>query len=275
MNKKVLFEIMELTQECLVKFWQKDCNVFLKYMSSDVTLIGAQKNQFVRGYNEAEKYIKEVVKEMKNCTLTSQEVFVANNSGKCCTIAGRYIATTDIDTGINLKAQQRFTFVWEIKRNENVTEPEIKLIHISNPIGELKVDENEAFVNKIGEMANKYLNEKIEYIKHENQISVYDTKNILRFISVFDIEYAESNKRTVLIYTTNGIINAKIKWTDFLEITGANLIKVHRNYAVNPIYILFISKNTLELKSGASIPIPVKKQKEVYESIIKYNGMKK
>ena len=273
MNKETLDKITMLTRECLVKFWQKDCEIFLKYMSSDVIWIGAQKNQFIRGYDEAAKNIKSIVREMKKCSLTCQEFFAASNSGKCCTIAGRYIATIESENDAPLKAQQRVTFVWELTKDENIIKPEMKLIHISNPIGELSVDSDENFVNKIGEMAYRYLNDKIEYIKNEKQISVYDTDNNLRLISVFEIEYAESNKRSVLIYTTKGVIDAKIKWADFIKATDTSLIKVHRNYAVNPAYVMYINKNTLIMKSGAGIPIPKKKTKDVYDNIMKYNGM--
>ena len=271
MNKGALDEIIKLTQKCITEFWNKNSGPMTEYMAWDVLWIGAQRNQFITGREEAKKDVERVVSEMISCTLSCQEFFAVSNRGSCCTIAGRYIATTN--EGAPLRAQQRFTFVWEMAKDKVERRPEIKLIHISNPIGELRADKDESFVNKIGEMTSKYLRDKIEYIKKDKQLYFYDKKNNVRFISAFEIEYAESNKRTVIIHTTENIFEVKIKWSDFLKMTEGMLVQTHRNYAVNPMYISAINKTSIVMLKGDVIPVPVKKAKEVYEKIREFNNI--
>ncbi len=57
------------------------------------------------------------MKELKPCHLHHQEFYAARNAGKTCTIFGRYLTTTDNETGYYLQLQQRGSFVWEILKN--------------------------------------------------------------------------------------------------------------------------------------------------------------
>lgn len=270
MNNKNIEEIISLTRKCLVRYWQNDYEFALNYFDKDIIWIGATKEQFMQGIETVRADFEKVSKELKPCHMLNQQFLVADRSGNGCTIAGRYLVTTDNTADIILQAQQRCTFVWKIYQNK----PKIVLCHISNPIGEMKLCENESFPNQLGKTSFDYLNLQIENAKNTtNTLNICDTKGAIRFISPSEIEYAESNKRTVTVHTLEETFEAKIKWNDFLNNMEKYLIQVHRNYAINRNYISLIGKQSIVMKSGDHIPIPLKKSNTIIEKIINENNL--
>ena len=85
-------------------------------------------------------------------------------------IRGKYLVTTDPEEKFFLSAQQRCTFVWENTGNGL----QISHIHISNPIGELKIAEDEAFPDTMGKMASHYMKEEILRLTSDRKLSVCD-----------------------------------------------------------------------------------------------------
>lgn len=118
MNKQMLQEILELSQECLARFWQMDPEFVIRYFDKNIVWIGSAKSQYADTYEDAVKDFREIIQELKPCHLSHQEFTVAQNVGNACTIVGRYITTTDDNVGYFLQAQQRCTFVWEMKEGE-------------------------------------------------------------------------------------------------------------------------------------------------------------
>lgn len=92
------------------------------------------------------------------CIIANGEFNVVQNQGTSCTICGRYLVQTSPEADYFLQAEQRCTFVWELISDT----PKIRHMHVSNPMGELKIADGSRFVNEIGQMAKKYLEEKIQ-----------------------------------------------------------------------------------------------------------------
>lgn len=266
MTREKLKSVIELTKECLEKYWQNDYNFVVDYLCEDATWIGANQSQFMQGKNEIKNDFEKISKELKKCHLLNQEFYVADNSGNCCTVVGRYLVTTDKNQNVFLQTQQRCTFVWKIIDNKF----KIKLINVSNPIGEMKLTDKESFPNNIGKIVMKHFNSELDkYKQNTKKLTFYDIKNRLRVINVDDIEYAESAKRNVIIYTNEESIIIKNKWKDFLSSVENILVQVHRSYAININNLSIIDEREIILKNGVTIPIPYKKRNEIKEMIKK------
>ena len=95
MTKKNIDEVMRLTQECLTRYWQLDIDYIISLCDEDVVWIGALQSEFTMGKDAFIEDLTAVKKELKPCHLVSQEYVVAQNAGTACTIAGRYLVTTD------------------------------------------------------------------------------------------------------------------------------------------------------------------------------------
>lgn len=262
MNRKTLQEVVQLTQECLARYWQLDPEYVLDYCDDNVVWVGSIQSQFMEGKDAVTQDFQNSMRELKPCHLLGQEFIIAQNTGNACTIVGRYLTTTDDEVEYFLQVQQRCTFVWE-QTGDGL---KIKHIHISNPMGELKVAEGKLFVNELGKMAGEYLMNHIRTMQEKKQIIVTDKNDIIHFLVLSEVVYVDANGRDCIIHTVQGEhINARMSITNFLAAAGENFISVHRSYVVNKTYISNIKKYEIIMLDGSRIPIPIKKYKEVRE----------
>ena len=99
MNNQALQDIIKLTQECLSRYWQKDCEFVLQYFDKDVLWVGSIQYQFLSGFEAAADDLRQSVKDFPPCHLLKQEFTAVQNCGNACTIVGRYLTTTDESVG--------------------------------------------------------------------------------------------------------------------------------------------------------------------------------
>ncbi len=265
MNKQMLQEIIGLTQECLVRFWQMDPEFAISYFDRNIVWIGSAQSQYADTYEETVKDFREIIKELKPCHLSHQEFTVAQNAGNACTIVGRYVTTTDENVGYYLQAQQRCTFVWEVKQGE----AKIKHCHISNPMGELRLAKGEKFVNALGEMTKKFWMSKLHSIQSKRKIVVTDNQDMTYFLLPSEILYANAVGRYCIIYTTDGKeIYNRDGIADFAEKAGESFSVVHRSYVINNMYISAIHPYEITMYGGSRIPVPKKRYQEIKKNLI-------
>lgn len=264
MNKKTLQDIIRLSQECLSRFWQLDAEFAIRYFDRNILWIGSAQSQYAEGYEEAAKDFRDIMREIKPCHLLRQEFSVVQNAGSACTIAGRYLTTTDDAVAYFLQAQQRCTFVWEIVKGE----PKIKHCHISNPLGELQVAAGEKFPNAIGETAKKYWTYRLKAAQDQRRIVVTDSRDVVHFLLPSEVVYVAASGRNSVIYTMSGReIAARMSISDFLTAAGDGFSTVHRSYALNGAYISRIQKYEVIMANGSAIPIPERRYREIREEL--------
>lgn len=264
-------ELVRLTQQCWEHYWRLDLNFMLDYCDEKVTWIGAEQNEFIRGLEDVKQNFADLRLHLRSCHLLNQEFYVTQNSKNTCTVIGRYFVTTDETNDYFLQAQQRCTFVWEMKDNAY----KIMHIHVSNPMGELKVAKGERFVNTIGYMANRYLEENFKKRFFGSQITVMDVNGAVRFIYLSEIIYVKAQRNDLSIVMTNEQIDVKMNITEFMELANQEFLKVHRSYAINTDYMSKMERYTITMKNGEQIPIPMKKYNEIRDEMIKmHNSIK-
>lgn len=254
MTNKTVNHVIEITQESLSRFWQRDYEFGLQYFSEDITLVGSLQEQFVQGADNVKEILYQTTLQMPPCHLMEQEFLVAQNCGTTCTIVGRYLTTTDDTADYFVQSQQRCTFVWEMAGGEL----KIRHTHISDPLGQLKLEEGELFVNKIGKMATEY-----------RRIIARSKSNTVYFLSYAEIMYVSAMGREIEIYT-NGKKNimAQMSISDFMQETNGAFLPIHRSYVVNPMYVFRIQQFQVVLSDGTSLPIPAKRYTEVRDMLM-------
>ncbi len=73
MNRQALQEIMQLSQECLTRFWQLDPEFVISYFDRDILWIGSAQSQYTEGYEKTVEDFRGIMKELKPCHLLMQE----------------------------------------------------------------------------------------------------------------------------------------------------------------------------------------------------------
>ena len=264
-------ELVRLTQQCWEHYWRLDLDFMLKYCDENVTWIGAEQNEFIRGFENVKKNFADLLWHLRSCHLLNQEFYVTQNSKNTCTVIGRYFVTTDETNDYFLQAQQRCTFVWEMKDKAY----KIMHIHVSNPMGELKVAQGERFVNTVGYMANRYLEENFKKRFFGRQITVTDVNGAVRFIYLSEIMYVKAQRNDVTIVMTNEQTDVKVSISDFMKLADNKFLQVHRSYAVNTDFMSKLERYNITMKNGEQIPVPVKKYNEIRDEMIKMHNSKK
>lgn len=265
MNKEMTNRLIELTQECLERYWQHDYQYVLSYCSADVGWIGATQSQFMQGIEAVTADFANTDREIKRCHLNNQEFFIAHNDVKSCSVCGRYLVTTDEGEDVFLQVQQRCTFIWKMEKDK----PKIQCINVSNPMGELTLNEGEQFPNWLGVRTLNYLSETIALSKKQNRFAIMDKEGGMYFVYENEIEYVQADGHDIELHLMDKVRKMHLRFSEFVETYGSQLVLVHRSYAVNPLYIVSIVERKITMQSGAVIPIPEKKLIEVKEILKK------
>ena len=110
MNHKTEAKLIHLTQHLLEEYWKKKCEELLFYCAEQVLWIGAEQCEYIIGFEKVRANFEELMKVLQPCWLVNSEFDVVQNSGKACTIAGRYLVQTSEEAEYFLQAEQRCTF---------------------------------------------------------------------------------------------------------------------------------------------------------------------
>ena len=264
MNKKTLQEMVRLTQECLARYWQLDAEFVIGHFDKDVLWVGAVQDQYKEGFEQSAEDLRRSLLELKPCHLLHQEFSVVQNVGNACTVAGRYLTTTDDEVGYFLQVMQRCTFVWE--QVDGV--PMIKHIHVSNHMGELRLADGELFPDALGQMSKQYWNDRWRSVQGKKRIAVKDRDDVVHFLSPSEVLYVMADGRNSVIRTMSAeTIRARPGRRELLAELGEGFIAVHRSYALNSAYVSSIRKYEVIMTDGSKIPIPERRYKEVRERL--------
>ena len=265
MQKKVAQEALELTRECLMQYWQLNPELVLSYCDEDVLWTGTLQKQFIVGREATAEDLRGTMRDLKPCHLMEQDFFVVQNSGNVCTVAGRYLVTTDERVEFFLQVQQRCTFVWE-QRDGKL---KICHMHISNPLGELKTVGDEMFPSTMGRMAHKYLMRRFSTLTDKTKLMAADLEDREHIFLLSEILYVEAGGRiSIIAFLSGAKIPVRMTLTEFQEKADERFAAVHRSYVINTECISRIKKYEVVLSDGTRIPIPVKKYRETREMLL-------
>lgn len=107
-----------------------------------------------------------------------------------------------------------------------------------------------------------------------NYRKVLEIKDILGNIHnlhLYEIIYLEAQKQSTVVYTLDGSFRLRKGITCVTDmINEANpdaLIRVHRSYSVNPIFVKTIKGEEVELSDGKVLPLSARRRTEAIEAI--------
>lgn len=145
---------------------------------------------------------------------------------------------------------------------------QISHIHISNPIGELKIAEDEAFPDTMGKMASHYMKEEILRLTSDRKLSVCDVNGSLIFLQMSDVMFISALGKETVVRTLTDCIFAKNSIKELAQQTQDCFVMTHRSYLVNPQYITAIRRYAITMQDGTELPVPRKKYDEIRRQIL-------
>ncbi len=247
MVKSQICNVVNLTKECVARYWKKDCDYVIGFFDRNVSMIGYM--QLLYGKENAANNLRSSLHHMTSCHLLHQEFVAVQNDGSSCCVMGRYVIAADNLMENVSQGERRCTFVWELESGE----PVIKHVHLSNFIPDT---ENAPY--------------ELETTKSVDKIVVHDEDGVTHFILAAEILYVEACDKRIYINCTRSTITAKMSISEFRKIMGDDFVMVHRSFVVNINHVCEIKKYCVVMSNHTNIPVPVKKYKQVKEEIMRF-----
>ena len=82
--------------------------------------------------------------------------------------------------------------------------------------------------------------------------------------------YIAADHQYTNIYCRDRLIHLRAPFSDVIKQMDDCVVRVHRSYAVNPLYISHMKGTKLHLITGAQVPIPYKRVSKVRADLSKY-----
>ena len=248
-------ECIRLTYEVLSRFWQRDSEFVLDYCADNVVWIGSLQEQFQVGIDGTRADLERCAKEIQPCHLIDAEYHAVAADSKICAVTGRYLTITDGTADFFLQVQQRCSFVWE--KSYNMWKN--KHLHVSNPMGELKIAADEAFPSTMGKMAHRYMLKHYERAGNSGTLAVHGDGGSLRFFRFSEILFISALGKDSVINTLHDEVFVKTSITEIAKQAKDALLSVHRSYLVNPEYVSAMERYFLVMTNGQRLPVPAKR----------------
>ena len=199
MKKDIERRCVELTQTAITRFWQCDPEYVLSLCSDDVMWISPDQDRYMRGLDEVSADFRKAVHDIKSSHISHAQFSVAQNCGDACSVAGRYMVTTDEETGVFLQSHERCQFNWERKGGEL----RIVSIFVSWPRDQ-RVPDEKCRVDSINKVARRYLEARIAAQSDKRRLVLPDVNGPIRFVSLNEVLWVGVPKAIVRHYTPDG-----------------------------------------------------------------------
>ncbi len=263
MNKQYTQKAIMLTHQFLQDYYQKKPETVFSLCTEDMTWIGAQAEQFDIGFETFKEDILAITKEMFCCKLSQQEFMITQNSGNVCTVIGRYLVESD-DKKVSAASFQRCVVVWEKIGDD------LKIRHLStfNPLETMKVADGEKFVNKMGVYIEKYIEQKMKMLSRDKTVKICDSKNVIHFVPLCDIMWAETQGRECVVHAIDKKIEAKMSLAELTKQLDEDFLQIHRCYFINVHYVKELKPFCILLLDGTELGVPQRRYSQIKNELI-------
>lgn len=189
----------------------RDIDEILKHLSKDVTWIGPGEQEFLTSFNEIKDYFYAGQNEVPSCDISNDTFEIVSEDKNRCMVLGKYTVSTKENAQMVLEVNQRCTFEI-IEDREKLL---VKHMHISNPYGEMQIDEY--FPTKIGTQSYDYLQ---RMLKEKTEVIEMITNNINGGLKgsndddTYSFFYVNEGLPKILGYT----------YDEFIEMSGGSAV---------------------------------------------------
>lgn len=151
---------IELTHEIMQRHYRRDGDFVRGQMAESVTWIGPLRTQYATGADNVMAILK--VEEDITFSMEGEVYQVAYEDDASCLVFGRYTVTSDKETGLFIRTQQRASFYYRLSGGG------LKIVHmhLSHPYE--FVDQDEVFPFRYGKDA-------FDYIQQTHQMAFTDS----------------------------------------------------------------------------------------------------
>lgn len=90
------------------------------------------------------------------------------------------------------------------------------------------------------------------------------------WVSSHSVVYVVAAHQYTDIYCRDRLIHLRASFSDVIKQLSVCVVRVHRSYAVNPLYISHLKGVKLHLTNGVQVPIPIKQRRRIRMELSEY-----
>ena len=98
-----------------------------------------------------------------------------------------------------------------------------------------------------------------------------DSSGTTHWLSPEDIVYVEANHQYTNVHCRTKNVRLRATFSNVVEQLGDTVMKVHRSYAVNPLYASHLEREILYLTTGDKVPVPSKRVRQVRKDLMDWS----
>ncbi|MXQ73181.1 regulator [Clostridiaceae bacterium DONG20-135] len=263
MDKKSIEQCLALSKEVMIRHFHGDNEFAVSHMHKNCIWIGSCASEFYQGKDTIAAVLRQEAADLPQVELSAFEYMCVSQDVHDCTVTGRHVGRTRLDSGELYRDMQRVTFVWKKEKDEY----RIMHIHVSNPMNNLK--EGEVFPHRMGKYAKEYLNMLVSReVEKNGTITVKDQQNRFHIIQISDILYFEAfNMNCILHLKNDDDVFGRITLLEVekqIQKKNADMFKrVHKSYLVNKYHTAALKRYEITMSNQEQIPVSQKRYNEV------------
>lgn len=260
-------DLERLSVQIFEEYYQNDPTLFFNSVDDDFIWIGPAIDQYIEG----KKALLAAWANERNTLrfhLSQMSSRSVGGGSAACEVLLKFLVRTDYPSGYISLHHQRVTMLWRRVKSGETPQWKCALMHISNGmeidsrdnIYPVHLDEFEA--------RRPYAVFDPSTHRRQEQLVARGTDDATYYIEYADIQYVCAGKGKFCdIHTRSGTICVRLIIDQLQHLLPRQFYRPHRSYLVNVTAISSLSRREITLRSGAVIPVPAKKYRQVEADI--------
>lgn len=260
-------EVLALSREFVHRFWDGDIEWCFGCLAPEFSWIGAQCEQFDMARDTFRVVHAQVAREIPGIILADEEYRCLPLPARdVFVVVGQYLAYTDPTSGMIAADKQRVTLVW--RQGEGGFE--LTHYHVSNPLKPSLL--GEVFPVSFAKETHRYMLARAQQVDLRSACELRDVEGSTHFMHLSDVVYLEASKQSTVVHCVESSFRVRGGISDIASKLDAaslgTLVRTHRSYTVNALYVERIDRDAVMMTTGAKLPLSARRRTEVEELIV-------
>lgn len=252
-------QALELSKELLRLVCTGDLLRDSSLLSDSVSLLLPSFESFAYGKAEVSQQLAQLHEQLApGLRVRSRKLTVEGLGETSCSITAQLFIRSNVGTALSRRMQALCSVVWTAGKDGS---PLLRLCHCTlqeaasakEPSSAARQDDEEA-------------SERHPWLDAPNyRIALHarGSDGITHWVWSRNVMYVAAAHQYTDIHCRDRLIRLRTTFTHVLAQLGECVMRVHRSYAVNPLYISHLQGTALHLITGTQLPIPIKKVSQV------------
>lgn len=259
-------DAVAITEKFIHQFWSGDIRWCASVLAPEFTWIGTEADQINLNAKEFIKAHAAIIKKVPHAIPMNEKYSCMSSLlDRIFIVTAEYFCYSDTSENKGLAIEQRCTFVWKNSSRGFV----LLHYHASNPFN--PAAHNEALAAVLPKEIYRYMLLVSSKRSYHATVELKDILGNVHVLRLVEIVYLQAQKQSTIVHTTDGKFRLREGISKVLahlnKADASAFVRIHRSYAVNPLYVKTIKAEEVQLASGGTLPLSTRRRSEAMKLI--------